>query len=146
MRNLWELLSARVGLEGTGTHMEGGAQSGIQPVSLTCGAFWRTASLTGRPPQEFSAVKVQVDLCWSKLYIRFLDFFFFPRIFTSCRLWTLDILILGLILTLLFSIFTQLPSLLLHFRSFFGLRNNFLWQRVLQGNFTVCNRISFAFF
>lgn len=52
---------------------------------------------------------------------------------------------LGLILTLLFSVFTQLPSLLLHFRNFFGLRNNFLWQRVLQGNFTGCNRISFAF-
>lgn len=51
-----------MGLEGTGTREEDGAQSGIPPASLTHDAFGRTASFTGRPPQGFSAVKVQVDL------------------------------------------------------------------------------------
>ena len=139
-------MSAREGLEGTETHGEDGAESGTQPASLTCDAFWRTAFLTGRPPQGFSAVKVQViggDLS----FMLDISIFFIPspRTSTSCKLRTLDILVLGLILTLLFSIFTQLPSLLLHYRNCFGFRNNFLWQRVLQGTFTVCNRISFAF-
>lgn len=96
------------------------------------------------PPQAGTTVVVQVDQR-SEPCIKCPDFFcLFLRMFAICKLLTLDILMLQLILTLLLSILTRLPRLLSHFGSFFGLRNNFLWQRVLQDNFTVCNRILFA--